>query len=332
MIISRTPLRVSFFGGGTDYPHWFNEHEGAVLATAIDKYIYISTRALPPFFDHKTRIVWSFIERIKEIDEIKHPSARECLRFMNINDGVEIHYDADLPARTGLGSSSTFTVGLLNSLYALKGQMVPKTLLAKNAISVEQDFIKENVGCQDQILAAFGGFNLVKFKPGREFEVHPITLDAGRMDMFQKHLMLIFTGFTRTASEVAGELIKKTPDKKTELTTMHQIVYEAINILNSNTDIREFGKLLNKTWELKRSLTNRITTPEIDEIYSTAMKAGALGGKLLGAGGGGFMLLFAEPEAQAKIKQKLRKFLHVPFQFETMGSQIIFYHPETVYE
>jgi len=331
MIISRAPLRVSFFGGGTDYPVWFKENEGAVLATSIDKYIYITCRYLPPFFEHKSRVVWSLIELVEDTSEIKHPSVRECLKFMKIEKGVEIHYDADLPARTGLGSSSSFTVGLLNSLYALKGTMVPKEQLAKDAIYVEQELLKENVGCQDQILASFGGFNLIEFRPGEDFRIYPLTINPERLKMFHSHLMLVFTGFTRIASEVAAELVKKTQDKKSELKTMYQMVYEAIKILNSNTDLKEFGKLLDESWKLKRILTNKITTPMVDEIYSRARKAGALGGKLLGAGGGGFILLFAEPEVQLKIKTELNKFLHVPFQFENLGSQIIFYKPEEIY-
>jgi D-glycero-alpha-D-manno-heptose-7-phosphate kinase len=327
MIISRTPLRISFFGGGTDYPAWFEKNGGAVLATAIDKYIYITCRYLPPFFEHKSRIVWSLIELVKDTSKIEHPSVRECLKFMKIEKGIEIHCDADLPSRTGLGSSSSFTVGLLNSLYALKGTMVSKEQLAKDAIYVEQDLIKENVGSQDQILASFGGFNLIEFKPGSDFRIFPVILDSERLKLFHSYLMLVFTGFTRIASEVAGELVKKTPEKKVELKTMYAMVYEAIKILNSNTDLLEFGKLLNENWKLKRSLSDKITTPVIDEIYSLAQKAGATGGKLLGAGGGGFLLLFAEPEVQPKIKSELKQFLHVPFQFENLGSQIIFYNP-----
>lgn len=327
MIINRTPLRISFFGGGTDYPTWFDGNGGAVLATTIDKYIYISCRYLPPFFEHKSRIVWSLVELVKDISEIKHPSVRECLRFTKIERGVEIHYDADLPSRTGLGSSSSFTVGLLNSLYALQGNMVSKMQLAKDAIYVEQEMIKENVGCQDQILASFGGFNLIEFKPGMDFGIYPVTLSADRLRLFFEHLMLFFTGFSRNASDIAKGIIEKTSQKKRELKTMYQMVYEAAKILNGNTDLKEFGELLHENWKLKRSLSENISTPAIDEIYSIACIAGAYGGKLLGAGGGGFMLIFAPPDAQDNIKSKLNTLLNVPFQFENLGSQIIFYKP-----
>ncbi len=328
MIISKTPFRISFFGGGTDYAAWLRDHEGAVLATSIDKYCYISCRYLPPFFEHKSRILYSFIETVKDVNEIKHPAARECLKFMRIDKGVEIHHDADLPARTGVGSSSAFTVGLLNALYALNGKIVSQEQLAKNAIEVEQDRIKENVGCQDQITAAVGGFNIIKFKTEREFQVCPVTIGPKRLKLFQTHLILIFTGISRTASEIAESLVRTTSKKEKELTVMHQMVYEGLRILGGNSDITEFGKLLNESWKIKRSLTKNITLPAIDQIYEKAIKLGASGGKLLGAGGGGFLLLFAKPELHPQIKAGLKNFLHVPFQFENAGSQIIYYKPE----
>jgi D-glycero-alpha-D-manno-heptose-7-phosphate kinase len=331
MIISRTPFRISFFGGGTDYPVWYNEHGGAVLATSINKYCYITLRYLPPFFEHRYRIVYSKTETVKDISEIQHPSVRETLNFMNIDRGVEIHHDADLPARTGLGSSSSFTVGLLNALYALKGKMVTKRQLALEAIHIEQDRIKENVGSQDQITAAFGGFNKIEFGGAEHMEVKPITLNAEKIQLFQEHLMLLFTGFSRTASEIAGEQIKKTPGKENELEKMSEMVDEAISVLNSNSsnssDIADFGRLLHEAWMIKRSLTNKITTPLIDNIYETAIKAGALGGKLLGAGGGGFILFFVAPKDQPKVKEELKNLLYVPFKFENLGSQIIYYAP-----
>jgi D-glycero-alpha-D-manno-heptose-7-phosphate kinase len=329
MIISRTPFRISFFGGGTDYPVWYNEHGGAVLATSINKYCYITLRYLPPFFDYKYRIVYSKQETVKNVSEIKHPSVRETLRFMNWDDrGVEIHHDADLPARTGLGSSSAFTVCLLNALYALKGKMVTKRQLALDAIHVEQDRTKENVGSQDQTTAAFGGFNKIEFGGGQHIQVQPITLNAEKIQLLQEHLMLFFTGFARTASEIAGEQIKKTPERKNELKRMSEMVDEAISILNgSSLDITDFGRLMHETWMIKRGLTNKITTPQIDKIYETAIKAGALGGKLLGAGGGGFILFFVAPEDQPKVKERLKDLLYVPFSFESLGSQIIYYAP-----
>lgn len=329
MIISRTPFRISFFGGGTDYPVWYNEHGGTVLATSINKYCYITLRYLPPFFDYKYRIVYSKQEIVKNISEIKHPSVRETLRFMNWDDrGVEIHHDADLPARTGLGSSSAFTVCLLNALYALKGKMVTKRQLALEAIHVEQDRIKENVGSQDQTTAAFGGFNKIEFGGEQHIQVQPVTLNAEKIQLIQEHLMLFFTGFARTASEIAGEQIKKTPEKNNELKRMSEMVDEALNILNGNSsDITDFGRLMHETWMIKRSLTKKITTLQIDKIYETALEAGALGGKLLGAGGGGFILFFVAPEDQAKVKEKLKNLLYVPFKFENLGSQIIYYAP-----
>ncbi len=328
MIISRTPFRISFFGGGTDYPVWYNEHGGAVLATSINKYCYITCRYLPPFFEHKYRIVYSRTEQTQNISEIQHLSARETLNFLDINRGVEIHHDGDLPARTGLGSSSAFTVGLLNALYALKGKMVTKRQLALDAIHIEQDRLKENVGSQDQTTAAFGGFNKIEFGGEQQILVQPITLNSRKCQLLQDHLMLFFTGFSRTASEIAGEQIRKTPDKKNELIRMREMVEEAISILNGgDSDITDFGRLLHEGWMIKRSLTDKISTAQIDKIYETALNAGALGGKLLGAGGGGFILFFVEPEFQQRVKEKLKNLLYVPFKFENLGSQIIYYAP-----
>lgn len=327
MVITRTPFRVSFFGGGTDYPVWYEENGGAVLSASIDKYCYISCRHLPPFFEHKNRVVYSKIENVKDLDEIQHPSAREVLKYMNIGKGVEIHHDADLPARSGLGSSSAFTVGLINALHALNGKMVTKRQLALDAIHVEQERIKENVGSQDQTAAAFGGFNKIEFGAPHKVNVLPIVLKKERMDEFQDHLMMFFTGFSRTASEVVAEQIKNTPKKFAELKVMHAMVDEAIDILNSDRNIDEFGKLLNETWNLKRGLTSQITNSAIDEIYEAGRSAGAIGGKLLGAGNGGFMLFFVKPENQQKVKDKLKNLLYVPFKFENSGSQVIYYAP-----
>ena len=332
MIISRTPFRISFFGGGTDYPVWYKEHGGAVLATSIDKYCYINLRHLPPFFDYNYRLVYSKSEQTQNIFEIQHPSIRETLRFMKSDQGLEIHHDADLPARSGLGSSSSFTVGLLNAMYAMNGKMVTKRQLALDAIHVEQCLIDENVGSQDQTSAAFGGFNKIEFGGDREIQVQPITIGAKRSQDLQDHLMLFFTGFSRIASEIAGEQIKKTPDKTVELNRMREMVDEAIEILNSSdSNITDFGRLLHESWMIKRSLTDKITTSEVDNIYETAMQAGALGGKLLGAGGGGFILFFVEPEFQQMVKDKLKNLLHVPFKFDTLGSQIIYYAPSDNY-
>jgi len=330
MIISRTPFRISFFGGGTDYPVWYEENGGAVLATTINKYCYITCRCLPPFFEHKHQVVYSQMERVQDIDEIQHPSVRETLKFMGITDGMEIHHNGDLPARTGLGSSSSFTVGLLHALYALKGAMPSKMELALNAIHIEQKILKENVGSQDQILAAFGGFNRINFSGKDNFQVRPITLSDKRLELLQSHLMLFFTGFSRIASQIAGEQIKETPSKKQELKEMYQMVDEATNIINGDSDLSDFGKLLHQTWQLKRSLTDKISTPYIDYVYDTAISTGATGGKILGAGGGGFVLFFVKPELQAKVKESLQGLLNVPFKFENLGSQIIFYEPNSL--
>lgn len=329
MIISRTPFRVSFFGGGTDYPPWFKDHPGAVLATTIDKYCYITCRYLPPFFEHKSRIIYSKMEHIqKSIDEINHPAVREVLRFLKIDDGIEIHHDGDLPARTGLGSSSSFTVGLLNGLYALKGIMPTKEQLAHEAIYIEQEMCKENVGCQDQTLAAYGGLNYIEFGGNTHLRVRTVTITPERARELQSHLMMFFTGFSRTASEIAAHQIKNIPNKERELTTMYQMTQQALRILTAG-DILDFGKLLHESWQLKRGLSEKISTAHIDEIYSSARDAGALGGKLLGAGGGGFVLVFAPPDAQPRIRERLKDLLEIPFKFENLGSQIIFYQPNS---
>ena len=332
MIISRTPLRISFFGGGTDYTAFYKEYGGSVLSTTINKYSYVICRRLPPFFDYNYRIRYTMREETRTIAEIKHPSVRECLNFIDPGYGVEVQHNADLPAMSGLGSSSAFTVGLLNALYALKGQLTTKRQLALDAIHIEQNIIKENVGSQDQTAAAFGGFNKIEFGGQRQMWVQPITIDKGKMDFLQSHFMLLFTGFPRNASEIAAEQIKKTPEKIRELKIMMDMVEEAVTIFNGSQDgYADFGKLLHETWMLKRSLTPQISNSHIDEIYEAALAAGAVGGKLLGAGGGGFMLLFASPKTQPKIKEKLNKLLYVPFNFHDLGSQIVYYAPEQNY-
>lgn len=328
MIITRTPFRISFFGGGSDYPIWFeNNNGGKVVATSINKYCYISCRNLPPFFDYHTRVVWSHIELIQDIDEIKHPVVREAMKWLNIPRGLSVHHEADLPARSGLGSSSAFTVGLLNALYALKGKMVDKRQLALDAIALEQERLKENVGCQDQTIAAFGGLNKIEFGGDHKINVQPIPLTQSRLEELQDHLMLFFTGFSRTASEVAAEQIRSTPSKTEEIKTMTKLVDGAIDILVNGNNLDDFGRLLHETWQIKRGLTSKISNSAIDEIYETGRKAGAIGGKLLGAGGGGFMLFFVKPEYQPQVKQALKDLLHVPFRFENLGSQIIYYGP-----
>jgi D-glycero-alpha-D-manno-heptose-7-phosphate kinase len=327
MIISRTPFRISFFGGGTDYPVWYRENEGAVLATTINKYCYISIRTLPPFFEYDNRIVWSKIEQVKDIEEIEHPAVRAALKFLEIRRGISLHHDADLPARSGLGSSSTFTVGVLHSLHGLEGRLVSKQQLADEAIRIEQKILKENVGCQDQVIAAHGGLCRINFSGEDQINLAPVILSQERSEFFQSHLMLFFTGLSRTASEIAGKQVETTKNKQKELKTMYQMVPEGIDILKGTRDLAAFGELLHESWKIKRELTDKISNPYIDEIYEAARSAGALGGKLLGAGGGGFMLVFAKPEEQPRIREKLKNLLHVPFRFETTGSQIIFYEP-----
>ncbi|MHB1231965.1 MAG: GHMP family kinase ATP-binding protein [Burkholderiales bacterium] len=328
MIISRTPFRISFFGGGTDYPAWYREHGGAVLASAIDKYCYISCRYLPPFFEHKYRIVYSRIENVMELSEIEHPAVRAVLQWMNCVRGLEVHHDGDLPARSGLGSSSSFTVGLINVLMAMKGLYVTKEKLAQHAIHVEQDLIRENVGSQDQVSAAYGGFNKIEFRQDGTIDVSPVILRPERREMLEAHLMMFFTGISRYASDVAKAKMDNLKDRKTELRMMRTLVDEALSILaRENDDLDDFGKLLDENWQYKRKLSDKVTTPEIDRIYETAMAAGALGGKLLGAGGGGFLMFFARPEQHAAIREKLKELIYVPVKFDTSGSKIVMYQP-----
>ena len=328
MIITRTPFRISFFGGGTDYPDWYREHGGAVLATTIDKYCYISCRSLPPFFEHKHRIVYSHIENVQDIEEIKHPAVRNIFSWANVTDGLEIHHDGDLPARSGLGSSSSFTVGLVHALYGMRGQMVSKHRLASDAIHIEQDLIGESVGSQDQISAAYGGFNLVEFHRDDTFDVSPVILSNIRKSELHAHLMLCFTGFSRIANEIAKSKIQNFKNREAELLSIRSMVDQALEILGDKAiAIEEFGKLLDQSWQFKKNLSDKVSSPEIDEIYAAARKAGAIGGKILGAGGGGFMLLFARPEKHEAIRAALSNLVHVAFNFDDSGSRVVLYQP-----
>ena len=328
MIITRTPFRISFLGGGTDYPGWYREHGGAVLATTINKYCYITCRPLPQFFEYKHRIVYSKIECVNNNNEIQHPAVRAVLNWAKVDQGLEIHHDGDLPARSGLGSSSSFTVGLLHALQGLNGKMASKDSLARDAIHVEQNVIGENVGSQDQVSAAFGGFNRIEFKRNDSFDVAPVILPVQRRQELNDHLMLFFTGFSRIASEVAKSQIENLKNREKELLLMYEMVDEAINILqNEKESIDSFGKLIHSSWQYKRSLSDRVSTPEIDNIYQAAMEAGAIGGKILGAGGGGFLLVFAKPERHAEIRKRLNNLIHVPFEFEDSGSRVVLYQP-----
>jgi len=316
MIITSTPLRISFFGGGTDYPVWYREYGGAVLSTAIDKRCYITCRRLPPFFEFHSRVSYSKVENVANNSAIEHPSVRGCLQFLGMDEGVEVHHVADLPARTGLGTSSAFTVGLLLALNALKNQMRDKHTLAREAIYVEQEVLGEAVGAQDQVSAAYGGLNRINFCQNGSIDVQPMLISQARMAELEQNLALFFTGFSRTASEIAQEQLRVTPSKKQELNAMLQLVDEGEAIVTDpKRPIDEFGRLLHEGWKLKRSLTNKISNASIDEIYEAGMSAGAVGGKLLGAGGGGFMLFCVPPERREALKAKLNKLLCVPFGF-----------------
>ena len=331
MIISRTPFRISLFGGGTDYPAWFKEHGGSVIGTAIDKYCYISVRRLPPFFEHKSKIVYSRVELVKNVGEIEHPAVRGVLTNMKIDDGLEIHHDADLPARSGLGSSSSFTVGLLNALHALDSRMVSKRELGREAIRIEQDVLKEDVGCQDQIWAAYGGFNRIDFHPDGNFSVAPFIMSASRRAELQQSLMLFFTGFSRFATDFAQDQIKNMNNRKNQLRMMKSLVDSAADILlDPKAPIRELGELMHQSWLLKRELADSVSNSQIDEIYDAAREAGATGGKLLGAGGGGFMVLVVDPEKRAQVRERLKKLVAVNIGFDTEGSKIVIYQPDLV--
>lgn len=331
MIISRTPFRVSFFGGGTDYPAWYREHGGAVLSVSINKYCYITCRYLPPFHEFKYLVRYFRREETQTVDEIKHPSVRACLKFMSFDRGVDIVHHADLPARSGMGSSSTFTVGLLHALYALKYEMPTKRQLAINAIHIEQNDIGENVGSQDQTAAAFGGLNRIEFGGASEILVKPYILPPERVEQLQQHVMLFFTGFARIASEIAREQITNIEQKKVDLHGMMDIVNEAEkSLLDRHDGMTRFGQLLHEQWLIKRGMSSQITNGDIDNIYDAGMKAGALGGKLLGAGGGGFMMFFADPERHAAIKSALKHLLYVPIRFDHLGSQIIYFSKDEV--
>jgi len=322
MIITRTPFRMSFFGGGTDYPVWYEKHGGAVLSTTIDRFCYVTCRYYPPFFDAKVRVVWSKIELVQNANELEHPIARHTLNFLNLPKNIEIHHAADLPARSGLGASSSFTVGLLNALYALLGKKTTKADLASEAIHIERVLAGETVGSQDQVAAAFGGFNKIVFRTDGNIEVIPLSISGNVLRGLKDHLLLFFTGLSRSASEVASVQVKNTPQKEKELIAMHDMVDEGVKFLE-NGALDDFGKLLHEAWQMKRSLTPLIANGHIDAIYEAARSAGAIGGKLLGAGGGGFMLVYADPSRHKAIKDKLSKFLCVPFDFEQEGTQVI---------
>ena len=326
MIISKTPFRMSFFGGGTDVPAFFNEHGGAVISTTFDKYCYVNVRHLPPFMPYYSELCYSRFERVKAIDEIEHPAIREAMRMLDIHE-IRLTYEGDLPARTGLGTSSTFAVGMLNAFYALKGKYVGKRKLAEDAIYLERELCKENGGWQDQIAAAFGGLNRIDFSNG-QFKVSPIIIHPDRKKLLNDSLMLFFTGVSRFSSEIQKDTLSRQEDKTAQLKEMLSLVDDAQAILeDKHSDINDFGRLLNHTWELKRGTGSKISNISIDELYNAGLKAGALGGKLLGAGGGGFLLFYVEPDKQPAVLEALNKLMHVPFEFESEGTSIIHYNP-----
>jgi len=332
MIISRTPYRISFFGGGSDYPDWYLKNGGEVLSASIDKFCYLSCRHLPPFFPHRIRIMYSKQELCQDIDEIQHPSIRGLLKYLKADvDGLEIFHQGDLPARSGIGSSSSFTVGLLNAMYALKGKMIDKEQLAKESIHIEQDVVKETVGSQDQVSVAYGGLNHIRFFKNGSFVVSKMKIGKDRLNELNEHLLLFYTGVPRTAEEVAKSYVMDIEKKGKQLFKMQDMVGDAITILNGGGCLEEFGKLLHDSWILKSSLSKLVTNPYIDEMYSVARNAGALGGKLCGAGGGGFMLLFVPPNKQQGLRKQFEKLVHVPFNFEEEGSRIIFYDQQERY-
>jgi D-glycero-alpha-D-manno-heptose-7-phosphate kinase len=330
VIIAQTPFRISFFGGGTDYPSWYRAHGGQVLSATIDKYCYVTCRYFPPFFDCKHRVVWSKIEAVGGIGDIQHPLVRGALSELGFDDsrGVEVHYQGDLPARTGMGSSSSFAVGLLKALHALQGRMVERHELALEAIHLEQEVLQETVGSQDQVAAAYGGLNRIEFRRDGTIQAEPLILTRERVEELESHLLLFYTGTSRLASEVAKTVVANLSKHQEDLARLHEMVDEAIRVLKSDCHIAAFGRLLHEGWMLKRGLSTQVSNPVIDGIYEKARAAGAVGGKLLGAGESGFMLFFVPPERRADVKWALIDLLNVPFRFSWNGSQIIHYDPE----
>ena len=327
MIITQTPFRMSFFGGGTDFPGFYREHGGAVLSTTFDKYCYVNVRHLPRFFDYTTELSYAKTERVTDVESIEHPAIREAMKMLDMHE-IRLTYEADLPARSGLGTSSSFAVGMLNAFYALKGKYADKRKLADDAIYLERVLCKESGGIQDQIAASFGGFNKISFNADG-YTVSPVIISPERKLRLNDNLMLFFTGFSRFSSDIQVEAEKSLKSKEAQLLEMLQLVDEAEQVLSSKTDLTEFGKLLDYTWKLKRGITSKVSTDSIDAIYDKAIKAGATGGKLLGAGGGGFLLFYVEADKQKNVHEALEDLLYVPFEFETAGTQVIHYTPES---
>ncbi len=329
MIITRTPFRISFFGGGTDLPDYYRNHEGEVLSTTIDKYLYITCRHLSPYWDYKHQFYYGArTEYITDIDEILHPSIRETMRFVNPQQGIDMHYNTDIPSKSGIGSSSSFTVGFLNALNGLEGKMTSKEKLLSDSLYIEQEMIREPVGSQDQAAAAYGGLNHIIFRKNGDIEVHPIVVSKSRIDELNANMVLVFTGFQRFSKDIEEKKIQNIESRLTELHEIKKYVGQALEILNSNRNLNEFGALLNDTWNRKKKLSDNVSDERIDGLYELGMKNGAIGGKLLGAGGGGFMLFYVEKDKKAMLLDAMRGKVCVPFHFEDTGSQVIYYKPE----
>ena len=328
MIITKTPFRISFFGGGTDMEHFFREHGGAVLSTSFDKYCYVNVRHLPRFFDYSTELSYSKIERVTDIEDIEHPAVRNAMKMLNMHE-IRLTYEADLPARSGLGTSSAFAVGMLNAFYALKGKYADKRQLADDAIRLERVLCNEAGGWQDQIAASFGGFNRISFN-ANGYDVRPVIINPERKRQLNDNLLMFFTGFTRFSSDLQKANGNPNADQTSRLKAMLSLVDDAERILtDKQSNLNDFGRLLDTTWKLKRGTGNAVSTADIDILYDKGMRAGALGGKLLGAGGGGFLLFYAEPEYHLAVKEAMKDLLYVPFKFEEGGTRVIHYSPET---
>jgi len=326
MVITQTPFRISFFGGGTDFPEFYKEHGGAVLSTSFDKYCYVTVRHLPRFFDYSTELSYSTTERVTSVDDIKHPAIREAMKYLDMHE-IRLTYEADLPARSGLGTSSAFAVGMLSAFYALKGKYADKRKLADDAIYLERTLCNEAGGVQDQIAVSFGGFNRIAFNEDG-YKVNPVIISAERRSLLNDNLMLFFTRFPRISSHIQTSVQSVMKDKTGELMEILSLVNEGEKILTSDCDLNDFGRLLHHTWRLKRGITSEISTDYIDDVYSKALQSGALGGKLLGAGGGGFLLFYAEKDRQSSVRKALESLLYVPFRFENTGTQVIHYIAE----
>lgn len=328
MIITKTPFRMSFFGGGTDMEDYFNEYGGAVLSTTFDKYCYVNVRHLPRFFDYSTELSYSKTERVNKVDEIKHPAIREAMKMLDMHE-IRLSYEADLPARSGLGTSSSFAVGMLNAFYALKGVYASKKKLADEAIYLERVLCNEVGGWQDQIAASFGGFNRINFN-SEGYEVFPVIISPERKKQLNNNLMMFFTGFVRFSSEIQKENnVSSTEDKRIILKKMYELVDEAEEVLtNKERDLDDFGRLLDLTWKLKKGTGSKISSCSIDEYYNKGIDAGALGGKLLGAGGGGFLVFYVQQKKQEAVKEAMKDLMYIPFKFEDGGTRVIHYSPE----